>query len=108
MPINKLYPRFNTCLSGAFAVFFSITVQANSLNNSIQIEKETVKSSVNSQQKIDRFAEATADMNADYKNTLRIIEQLQNYNTQLELVMVMEIIRIVKRNGINSKSNGHN
>jgi len=77
-----------TMFTGLFVVLVSYNVSANnSLDNSISIEKKLVVSSAKSQKAIDRFAEKTIDMAADYKNTLRIIEQLQNYNTQLELII---------------------
>jgi len=60
---------------------------ANSLDQSISIEKKVAVASTKSQQKIDRFAEQTMEMAAEYKSTLRVIESLKIYNNQLEALI---------------------
>lgn len=60
---------------------------ANQIDQSIAIEKQVTVASAKSQKKIDRFAEQTIDMAAEYKSTLRIIESLKIYNNQLDLLI---------------------
>jgi len=57
---------------------------AGKLDQSIAIDKQTIDAARKSQAKINRFAEQTLDMLADYKNTLRVIEQMKDYNASLE------------------------
>ncbi len=59
-------------------------VNANPVDESIKIEKKLTVDTVASQKKINRYAEKTEELEAEYKNTLRIIESLKIYNNQLE------------------------
>ncbi|WP_196137409.1 DUF3450 domain-containing protein [Aliikangiella sp. G2MR2-5] len=70
---------------GLFATFWMGSAAANPVvDQSIKIEKQITKASASSQKKIDRYAETTIELAAEYKNTLRIIESLKIYNNQLE------------------------
>lgn len=60
---------------------------ASSFDESLAIETKVSAASTKSQQKIDRFAEQTMEMAADYKSTLRVIESLKIYNNQLEALI---------------------
>jgi predicted RNase H-like nuclease (RuvC/YqgF family) len=60
---------------------------AQPLESSITIEKKIAVDANKSQQKIDRFAEQTQEMTADYKAALRVIESLKIYNNQLEALI---------------------
>lgn len=71
-------------ISGMLALFLAGSAIAGPLDESIAIEKQTTVASSKSQKKIDRFAEQTYNMESDYKSTLRIVEQLQIYNNQLD------------------------
>jgi len=57
---------------------------ANTLDQAIAVEKQTTKASVQSQKKIDRFADETVDMAAEYRLTLEVIESMKIYNDSLE------------------------
>lgn len=74
-------------LAGLLAFFTLGNAFAGPLDTSIAIEKKITKASVNSQNKVDRFADQTLDLASDYKSTLQIIESLQIYNAQLELLI---------------------
>lgn len=69
---------------GMLASFGVGSALANPIDQSIKIEKQVSASSAASQKKIDRYAEKTVELAAEYKNTLRIIESLKIYNNQLE------------------------
>ncbi|MCW8877663.1 MAG: DUF3450 domain-containing protein, partial [Kangiellaceae bacterium] len=69
---------------GMLASFGVGSALANPVDQSIKIEKQVAASSAASQKKVDRYAEKTVELAAEYKNTLRIIESLKIYNNQLE------------------------
>jgi hypothetical protein len=73
--------------SGVLAIFLVGNAFASPVDESIVIEKQLVKDSSKAQSKIDRFAEKTIELSADYKQTLQVIEQLQVYNKSLETVI---------------------
>ena len=62
-------------------------VAASTIDTSISIEKTVAANASKSQKKVDRFAEQTLEMAADYKQTLRVIESLKIYNNQLEALI---------------------
>ncbi len=69
----------------ATATFFSGVAQAaDALEESIKIEKGIARSAAASQTKIDKLADSTADMSADYKLTLQRVDNLKSYNRQYE------------------------
>lgn len=82
--------KLKAMLVGLTAVFTAFSANASQLDESIKIETQVIKSSTKSQQKIDRFAEQTMGMAADYKSTLRVIESLKIYNNQLEQLIASQ------------------
>ena len=72
---------------GLVTSLFGGVANASPVDQSIAIEKQVMAASSKSQKKINRFAEQTVDMAADYKSTLRIIESLKIYNNQLEILI---------------------
>jgi hypothetical protein len=87
MLIRKNIKLLKGALTAVLALFVVVNAFASPVDQSVAIEKTLINSSINSQKKINRFAEQTVDMAFEYKSTLRIIEQLQAYNTQLEQVI---------------------
>lgn len=83
---NKTNMMRAACLT-LVALLSAGNLMANSLDKSVVLEKELAAESATSQKKVDRFAEEALDMAADYKITLRVIEQLQIYNNQLEILV---------------------
>ncbi|TQV86603.1 DUF3450 domain-containing protein [Aliikangiella coralliicola] len=76
--------------SGMIALFLAGGAFANPVDQSIAIEKQVTAASAKSQQKVDRFAEKTLELSAEYKNTLRIIESLKIYNNSLENIIASQ------------------
>ncbi|MET1254686.1 DUF3450 domain-containing protein [Aliikangiella maris] len=77
--------RLRTIIVGLIAILSAGNLVAQtSLDKSIKLENQITNASIQSQKKIDRFAEQTLNMAAEYKSTLRIIESLKIYNNQLE------------------------
>jgi hypothetical protein len=60
---------------------------AGPYDSSVAIEKQINKDTVKAQSKVDRFAEQSLDINAEYKSTLQLIDSLRIYNNQLELLI---------------------
>ena len=56
----------------------------NPLQKAMDVEEASLKSSVESQKKIDSLSEKTQQLYLDYKNTLRQLQSFQLYNINLE------------------------
>ena len=62
----------------------SPVVYADSLEAIMQVGKERTKDSRASQNKVDRLADETRDLLADYKTVMKQVEGLRVYNARLE------------------------
>ena len=83
--------KLNAIVAGLIAIFATFGVSAaNQLDKGIATQNKVTVASQKSQQKIDRFAEQTMNMAADYKSTLRVIESLKIYNNQLEQLIASQ------------------
>ncbi|WP_444994587.1 DUF3450 domain-containing protein [Aliikangiella sp. IMCC44359] len=83
--------RLRTIFVGLVAILSAGNLfAASTIDASIKVENQTTTASSKSQKKIDRFAEQTQNMAADYKSTLRVIESLKIYNNQLESLIASQ------------------
>ncbi|WP_144391377.1 DUF3450 domain-containing protein [Pleionea sediminis] len=80
---KKISCVFTVCLATLLGCF-SGTSFAGKLEPSIQVEMKIDKSAQATQKQIDRLAEDTLDINADYKSVLTQIEDYKAYNMRLE------------------------
>jgi len=73
---------FTTAATASF--FTSVAQAADPLEESFKIERNIAISAAASQTRIDRLADTTADMSADYKLTMQRVDNLRSYNKQYE------------------------
>jgi len=62
-------------------------VAASPYEQSVTIEKQINVATKKAQKSVDRFAEQSVDLNAEYKSTLQLVDSLKIYNNQLELLI---------------------
>ena len=60
---------------------------AGPYDSSVKIEKKINADTIKAQRQVDRFAEQSVDLSAEYKTTLQLIDSLRIYNNQLELLI---------------------
>jgi len=85
MVILKKQSRFIVALLATTSIFFiGNAFSADPLEESINIEKNITRAAASSQKKIDKLADSTRDMSADYKLTMQRVDNLRAYNHQLE------------------------
>jgi predicted RNase H-like nuclease (RuvC/YqgF family) len=82
---NKISRIFVVCLAALMGCFSANSFAASKLDQSVQVEVRIDKNAAEAQKQIDRLAEQTLDLNAEYKSTLTRIEQFKAYNRRLEL-----------------------
>ncbi len=73
---------FTTAATASF--FTSVAQAADPLEESLKIERSIAAAAAASQTRIDRLADTTADMSADYKLTMQRVDNLRSYNKQYE------------------------
>jgi len=72
-------------LALAISSAFIITgANASQVDEAIKIEKSIIKNAANTQKKIDRYSDKTADLLSDYKTTLNQVSSLKAYNRVME------------------------
>ncbi len=82
---DKILRVFAVCLATTLGCNSGTIFAADKLEPSIQKEIRIDKKAASTQKQIDRLAEKTLDINAEYKSTLTRIEQFKAYNKRLEL-----------------------
>ncbi len=68
----------------AMTLMSTASFAAKPLDEAMKIEKQLVRSHAASQKRIDRLAESTRDMAAEYQQVMMEIDNLKAYNAQLE------------------------
>ncbi|WMS88562.1 DUF3450 domain-containing protein [Pleionea litopenaei] len=82
--LNKKISRiFAVSLAAVMGCFSGASI-GGTLDPSVKVEVKIDKSAASAQKQIDRLAETTLDLNAEYKATLTQIEQFKAYNLRLE------------------------
>ncbi|RMH45655.1 MAG: DUF3450 family protein, partial [Gammaproteobacteria bacterium] len=71
----------------AMTLMSTASFAAKPLDEAMKIEKQLVRSHAASQKRIDRLAESTRDMAAEYQQVMMEIDNLKAYNAQLESVI---------------------
>ncbi len=81
----KKQSRFMVALIATTSIFLVGTANAaDPLEESIKIEKNITRAAASTQKSVDKLADTTRDMSADYKLTMQRVDNLRSYNKQYE------------------------
>lgn len=74
-------------VSAIFSLLWLSFLSAQDLDSSVQLEKQIIRESANSQSRVSEVARQTQDLLAEYRSVVRETESLKIYNDNLEKVV---------------------